>query len=85
MQTPDVTREEVEKPMMKLKNGEAAGNDNIAAELQKNGVEAMIDWVTELVQEVWRTKKCHRSGGHRQGPERGERESRWRSPHPVHH
>ena len=57
VETPDVTREEVEKAMKKLKNGKAAGNDNIAAELLKNGGEAMVDWVTELVQEVWRTRK----------------------------
>ena len=57
VETPDVTREEVEKAMTKLKNGKAAGNDNIAAELLKNGGEAMVDWVTELVQEVWRTRK----------------------------
>ena len=57
VETPDVTREEVEKAMTKLKNGKAAGNDNIAAELLKNGGEAMVDWVTELVQEVWRTRQ----------------------------
>ena len=57
VETPDVTREEVEKAMTKLKNGKAAGNDNIAAELLKNGGEAMVDWVTELAQEVWRTRK----------------------------
>ena len=57
VETPDVTREEVEKAMKKLKNGKAAGNDNISAELLKNGGEAMVDWVTELVQEVWRTRK----------------------------
>ena len=57
VQTPDVTREEVEKAMMKLKNGKAARNDNITAEFLKNGGEAIVDWVTELVQEVWRTRK----------------------------
>ena len=57
VETPDVTREEVEKAMTKRKNGKAAGNDNIAAELLKNGGEAMVDWVPELAQEVWRTRK----------------------------
>ena len=56
VEKPDVTREEV-KAMTKLKNGKAAGNDNITAELLKNGGEAMVDWVTELVQEVRRTRK----------------------------
>ena len=55
--TPEITREEVEKAMGKLKNGKAAGNDNITAELLKNGGEAVVDWVTELVQEVWRTRQ----------------------------
>ena len=54
---PEVTREEVEKAVGKLKNGKAAGNDNITAELLKNGEEAVVDWVTELVQEVWRTRQ----------------------------
>ena len=57
VETPDVTREEVEKAMTKLKNGKASGNDSIAVELLKNGEEAMVDWVTELVQEVWRTRQ----------------------------
>ena len=54
---PEVTREEVEKAVGKLKNGNASGNDNITAELLKNGGEAVVDWVTELVQEVWRTRQ----------------------------
>ena len=57
VETQDVTREEVEKAMTMLKNGTAAGNDNIAADLLNNGGETMVDWVTELVQEVWRKRK----------------------------
>ena len=36
--------------MAKLKNGKVAAKDNIVAERLKNGGEAIVDWVTELVQ-----------------------------------
>ena len=55
--TPDVTREEVAKAVRRLQNGKAAGKDRIVAELLKSGGETVIDWLTELMQEVWRTKK----------------------------
>ena len=48
-ETLEVAREEVERAMIKLRNGKAAGNDNIVAELLKSGREAIVDWVTELV------------------------------------
>ena len=35
----------------------AARNDNIIAEIPKSGREAIVDWMTELVQKVWRTKQ----------------------------
>ena len=55
--TPDVTREEVVAAVRRLQNGKAAGEDRIVAELLKNGGEPVIDWLTELMQEVWRTRK----------------------------
>ena len=55
--TPDLTREEVAKAVMRLQNGKAAGEDRIVAELLKNGGETVIDWLTELMQEVWRTQQ----------------------------
>ena len=54
---PDVTREEVAKAVRTLQNGKAAGEDRIVAELLKGRGEAVIDWLTELMQEVWRTRK----------------------------
>ena len=43
--TAEVTREEVEHAVNKLKNGKAAGSDKIVAELVKNGGQAVIDWL----------------------------------------
>ena len=50
--TAEVTREEVEHAVNKLKNGKAAGSDEIVAELVKNEGQAMIDWLWELLREV---------------------------------
>ena len=55
--TLEVTREELERAVVKHRNGKAAGNDNIVAELLKSRGEAIVDWVIELVQEVWRTRQ----------------------------
>ena len=56
--TPDVTREEVERTVKKLyTKGKAAGDDRILAELVKSGGEAMIDWLVEQIQEVWKTRQ----------------------------
>ena len=52
-----VTREEVEQAVRKLQNCKAAGEDEIVAELLKNGGDAMIDWLLEILQEVWKTKQ----------------------------
>ena len=57
MDTPDVTREEVAKAVKRLQNGKAAGENRVVAELLKSGGEAVIDWLTELMQEVWQTRK----------------------------
>ena len=49
----EVTREEVECAVSKLKNGKV-GSDEIAVEMVKNGGQAMIDWLWELLREVWK-------------------------------
>ena len=54
---PGIAREEVESAVMRLRNGKAAGEDRIQAELLKSGGSAVIDWLTELLQEVWRTRQ----------------------------
>ena len=53
----ELTREEVECAVSKLKNGKAVGSDEIAGEMVKNGGQAMIDWLWELLKEVWKTKQ----------------------------
>ena len=52
-----LTREEIEQAVKKLQNGKAAGEDEIVAEMLKNGGEVVIDWLLEILQEVWRTKQ----------------------------
>ena len=47
-------REQVEQAVKK-KNGKAVGKDEI--EMLKNGGEVMIDWLLEILQEVWRMKQ----------------------------
>ena len=51
--TTEVTREEVERAVSKLKNGKAVGTDEVVAELVKNGGQAMVNWLWELLREVW--------------------------------
>ena len=55
--TSQLTREEVELAVKKLQNGKAAGEDEIVAEMLKSGGEVMIDWLLEILQEVWETKQ----------------------------
>ena len=57
VEMPDVTREEVAKAVRRLQNGKAAGEDKIVAEPLKSSGETVIEWLTEVMQEVWRTKK----------------------------
>ena len=57
VETTQVTREEVEQAVRKLQNYKAAGEDEIVTELLKNGGDAMIDWLLEILQEVWKTKQ----------------------------
>ena len=55
--TPEVTREEVERAVKKLRNGKAAGEDSIVPELLKNGGTSLIDWLWELLLEGWKSRK----------------------------
>ena len=55
--TEGVTRGGVENAVMRLRNGKAAGENRIQAELLKSGGSAVIDWLTELLQEIWRTRQ----------------------------
>jgi hypothetical protein len=48
-----ILREEVEAAIKSLKNGKAAGADNIPAELIKHGGEAMTDVLTKICNKIW--------------------------------
>ena len=52
-----MTREEVKRAVWKICNGKAAGQDEVEAKLMKNGEDAAIDWLTEVVQQVWQSGK----------------------------
>ena len=52
-----MSKKEVEKAVGKLCNGKAAGQDEAVAELLKYGGEVVIDWLTEVIQQVWRSGK----------------------------
>ena len=49
----EVTMEEVERAVSKLEKGEFR-SDEIAGEIGKNEGQAMIDWLWELLREVWK-------------------------------
>lgn len=55
--TGEVTREEVEHAVNKLKNVKAAGSDEIAPEVVKSGGLPMVDWLFELLREDWKIKQ----------------------------
>eukprot|EP00745_Piridium_sociabile_P019023 TRINITY_DN2876_c1_g1_i4.p1 TRINITY_DN2876_c1_g1~~TRINITY_DN2876_c1_g1_i4.p1 ORF type:complete len:404 (+),score=105.74 TRINITY_DN2876_c1_g1_i4:2-1213(+) len=50
-----ILREEVEAAIRSLKNGKAAGTDNIPAELIKHGGEAVTDILTRICNLIWQT------------------------------
>ena len=45
------------KAVRRSQNGKAAGEERIEEELQKNCGQTVIDWLTELRQEVWRARQ----------------------------
>lgn len=55
MEEPDITKREIETAVAKLKNGKAAGFDNIPAELVKNGGCSTIDALHKICNSVWKT------------------------------
>jgi len=52
---PSILREEVEEAIRRLKNGKAAGIDNIPGELIHNGGKPVIDVLHRLCEQIWRT------------------------------
>lgn len=46
-------REEVEQQVKKLKNQKSPGEDEVTAELIKNGGEELINKIHKLIQDIW--------------------------------
>ena len=53
----DITREEVLKALDKLKNGKAAGIDNISTEMLKFGGDCVKDWMWKICKEAFSSGK----------------------------
>ena len=51
----EVQRDEVAAALQKLNLGKVAGSDGISAELLKGGGSIIMDWLLELIEEVWRS------------------------------
>ena len=51
----EVQRNEVAAALQKLNLGKAAGSDGISAELLRGGGSVVVDWLLELMENVWRT------------------------------
>ena len=48
-----LSEEEITNAIKKLKNNRASGNNGITAELLKAGPTELVDWLSELLQQVW--------------------------------
>nr|XP_014347369.1 PREDICTED: sorting nexin-29-like [Latimeria chalumnae] len=53
----DITIEEVEAAISRLKNGKVAGIDNISAEILKNGGKELIHQLHSICQQIWLEEK----------------------------
>ena len=58
----ELTIEEVRNAVKRLKNGKAAGDDGVVAELLKYGGEDVIEWMFEVLTEVWRERRFQMIG-----------------------
>ena len=53
----EITKEEIHKALSSLKNGKAAGTDNIPAEALKEGGTGIINQLHQLLNLIWATEK----------------------------
>lgn len=56
-QSEEITKEEIEQAVKRLKNGKAPGNDNIKAEMYKHMGDKGIEILHEIIDTAWRTKE----------------------------
>ena len=57
VEEPEILRSEIVEAVKKLKNGKAAGFDNLTAELIRNGGEMTIEVLHKICNSVWRNKE----------------------------
>lgn len=53
----EITEEETKDALRKTKNGKAAGEDGISAEMLKKGGPVIIRWLTRIFQQAWTMEK----------------------------
>ena len=50
----EIQRDKAAAALQKLNLGKAAGSDGISAELLRGGGSVVVDWLLELMENVWR-------------------------------